>query len=133
MTLEEAARSANTEFLLPPQRNPRCFYVRPKSGPQGVAFMVTDDHLSRVDVSDARFRTGSGARIGSTEQEVMALYPGQIEVTPHPYLRTGHYLTFKPTSASDASYRVIFETDGTRVTGMRSGKMPEVDFTEGCS
>ena len=43
------------------------------------------------------------------------------------------YLTYVPKDKSDRNYRVVFETDGKRVLGFRAGKLPEVEFVEGCS
>ena len=44
----------------------------------------------------------------------------------------GNTATFVPTSANDANYRVIFETDGTTVVSFRAGKLPEVTNAIGC-
>jgi hypothetical protein len=95
--------------------------------------MVTSRTVARVDVYQGRIRTRSGVGIGTTEQDVMDTYPGQIEVSAHPYDETGHYLTFVPRDASDTAYRLIFETDGQVVTSFRSGRLPEVEWIEGCS
>ncbi|WP_267871531.1 hypothetical protein [Nostoc sp. CHAB 5715] len=38
-----------------------------------------------------------------------------------------------PKDRANQNYRVVFETDGKRVTQFRSGKLPEVEFVEGCS
>lgn len=83
--------------------------------------------------SKSRVTSLSGAKIGDTEARIKSLYPGQIEVTPHKYLSNGHYLTFVPKNSQDQANRLIFETDGSRVTAFRSGKLPEVSWVEGCS
>jgi hypothetical protein len=86
-----------------------------------------------VDIHDnPRITTLAGAKIGDTEQQIKSLYPGQIKVTPHEYVRGGHYLTFVPTDAQDKQYRVVFETDGKRVKNFRAGQIPEVEAIEGC-
>jgi hypothetical protein len=96
--------------------------------------MVTDGRISRVDIwRDSRVTTFSGAGIGDTEARIKALYPGKIQVSPHKYVRGGHYLTFVPKDRSDSNYRLVFETDGNRVTQYRAGKLPEVEFVEGCA
>jgi hypothetical protein len=33
----------------------------------------------------------------------------------------------------DTTHRIVFETDGQNVTLFRSGRMPEVEWVEGCS
>jgi len=89
-----------------------------------------------VDIEDkSAITTLSGAKIGDTEARIKALYPGQIKVSPHKYTGDsgGHYLTFVPKDKSDRFYRLIFETDGKQVTNFRSGKLPEVEYVEGCS
>jgi hypothetical protein len=89
--------------------------------------MVVDGRIARVDVENQSIATGAGARIGDSEARIKRLYP-QVEVTPHKYVR-GHYLTAMPAG----EYRIIFETDGVRVTRYRAGRMPEVKWIEGCS
>lgn len=73
------------------------------------------------------------APTGLAEDHIKALYSGQIEVTPHEYLLDGHYLTFVPKDPQDRVNRLIFETDGERVTQFRAGQLPEVAWVEGCS
>ena len=68
-----------------------------------------------------------------TEARIKSLYPGQIDVTEHPFEQRGHYLIFLPKDNADKNYRIVFETDGNRVTNFRSGKLPEVEYPDGCS
>jgi hypothetical protein len=111
-----------------------CSYVKPKTAPQGIQFMLTDGRIARVDVvKNKQITTVSGAKIGDTEAKIKSLYPGKIKVTPHKYVTGGNYLTFTPDSPNYKNYRVVFETDGNRVTQYRAGKLPEVEFVEGCS
>lgn len=136
MTVAEASLAAGTRLVQEAgyQDNPSCFYVTPKQKPKGMGFMVVGDRIARVDVwKNQSITTLSGAKIGDTEAKIKSLYPGQIQVTPHNYVPAGHYLTFVPKDRADRNYRVIFETDGKRVTGFRAGKRPEVEFVEGCS
>jgi len=131
MTVSQAAQAGSIRLVKSPGQNNSCYYVNPQGEPQEVGFMVTDGTISRVDVrKNSRITTLSGAKIGDTEARIKSLYPGQIQVTPHKYTN-GHYLTFIPKDGSN--YRVVFETDGKRVTEFRSGKLPEVEYVEGCS
>ena len=41
-----------------------------------------------------------------------------------------HYL--KPSDPA-LPYRLVFETDGERVTRYRAGRLPEVEWVEGCA
>lgn len=133
MTVSQARKAAGTRLVGDPP-NKYCYYIKPEREPKDVAFMVTEGRISRVDVwRNSKITTLKGAKIGDTEARIKSLYPGQIKVTPHNYVQGGHYLTFVPKDQSDENYRVVFETDGKRVTEFRSGKLPEVEFVEGCS
>ncbi len=134
MTVAEASRASGTKLV--GKGEPSCYYVQPQGAPKGLGFMVTGGRIARVDVYENKnITTLSGAKIGDTEARIKALYPGQIKVSPHNYTADsgGHYLTFVPKDKSDRFYRVVFETDGKRVTTFRAGKLPEVEFVEGCS
>jgi hypothetical protein len=99
--------------------------------PEGLGLMLEADTLVRIDVRDTTIATREGARVGDTEARVKSLYPG-IVTQPHKYTGPeGHYLVFTP--RGDARHRLVFETDGTRVTEWRVGRVPEVEYVEGCS
>ncbi|MBW4664272.1 MAG: hypothetical protein KME01_08745 [Chroococcus sp. CMT-3BRIN-NPC107] len=137
MTVTEASRVEGTKLVYKGKNvEPSCDFVFPQGAPKGLGFMVVDGRIARVDVYDKSFITTlSGAKIGDTEARIKALYPGQIKVTPHKYTGDsgGHYLTYVPKDKSDRNYRLVFETDGKRVTNFRAGKLPEVEYVEGCS
>src|SRR5919199_1484434 len=95
-------------------------------------FMVISGQIARVDIyGNSRITTISGAKIGDSEDRIKSLYA--VRITPHEYVRGGHYLTFIPTDTSDRQYRMVFETDGKRVKLIRSGRLPEVEYVEGCA
>jgi len=133
MTVEEASRAVRVELRAEDSLSPDCHYVSPVEGAEGLSFMVVGGTIARIDVFQGDIKTRSGVGIGTREQQVMDSYPGQIEVSSHPYDETGHYLTFVPRDAAERAYRVIFETDGRAVTSFRSGRLPEVQAIEGCS
>jgi hypothetical protein len=112
-----------------------CFYYKFQGGVPGLSMMVVGDRIVRIDIGqDSKITTRSGAGIGSTEDQIKEMYPGQIKVTRHPYVKGGHYLTFVPKSAADSKYRIIFETDRKdKVTEFRVGQIPEVEAIEGCA
>ena len=95
--------------------------------------MVVKGRIARVDVTEGPVKTRSGAAVGDTEAQVQARYSGNLQSSPHKYVQGGHYLTLVPSDAGDASFRLIFETDGTKVTRFRAGRQPEVSYIEGCS
>jgi len=110
-----------------------CTYASAAGSPPGVRFMVVDGRIARVDVDSASVATASGARVGDAEERVAALYRGRVRVTPHKYEPGGHYLEVTLAGAAGGDHRTIFETDGHRVTRFRVGKLPEVEWVEGCS
>ncbi|MEH2251132.1 hypothetical protein [Nostoc sp.] len=133
MTVSQAAKAAGTQLVGDPPNN-SCYYVKPQNEPKNLSFMVTKGRISRVDVrQNTQITTLKGAKIGDTEAQIKSLYAGQIQVTPHKYVQGGHNLTFVPKDRANQNYRVVFETDGKRVTQFHSGKLPEVEFVEGCS
>jgi hypothetical protein len=135
LTVAETARAAGIKLVPLDSSSPKdaCYYVKPQ-GLKDVGFMVIDGKVARVDVwSESKVTTLRGAKIGDSEARIKSLYPGQIKVTPHEYVTGGHYLTFTPKDKADKNYRLVFETDGKRVNQMRSGKLPEVSYIEGCS
>jgi hypothetical protein len=94
--------------------------------------MAVGGQIARVEVRDATVATAAGARVGDTESRINALYPGRVQTGPHKYT-DGHYLVVRRGAGADSAYRLVFETDGQRVTGYRGGRMPEVEWVEGCS
>lgn len=109
-----------------------CDYVRPKALPAHTMLMVINDTIVRVDVDSVGVRTAEGAQVGDSETSVLELYRGRISVEPHKYTGPeGHYLVVS--SPGDTLHRIIFETDGQRVTGYRAGRRPAVEYVEGCA
>jgi len=132
MTVGEAEQALGDSLtLLGPKMEP-CYYVVATARP-GIAFMIIEGRLARLDVEQqSTVQTDAGAKIGDTEDHIRSLYPGHIEVQPHKYT-DGHYLIVTPTAPAHGNHRIIFETDGKRVTGYRAGRLPEVQWVEGCS
>ena len=131
MTLAQAGQELGTQLAPPASGAEQCGYVQPVPGLDSVAFMVVSGRIARVDVMGRRFSTVEGARVGDTEARIDSLYRGRVEVQPHKYT-DGHYLVVRPMERGSA-YRIVFETDGNRVTRYRAGRLPEVGWVEGCS
>ena len=135
MTLGEASKAAEIAFEpVGGSTNLECRYFQPKEGPEGIGLMVVNDRIIRIDIwPGSAIKTLSGAGIDSTEAEIEALYPGQIEVSSHKYT-DGQYLTFMPKDGAANLYRLVFETDAEgRVTQFRAGQFPAVTWVEGCT
>ena len=134
MTIKQASQSSGLKLIQVSSggEDYGCFYFKPQNNPKGVSFMVTDERISRVDIDNPRITTISGAKIGDSEKRIKSLYAGQIQVTPHEYIINGHYLTYVPRDSKDRNYRVVFESNGSIITEIRAGKLPEVLYVEGC-
>ncbi|MGH9179262.1 MAG: hypothetical protein ACRD0N_12010 [Acidimicrobiales bacterium] len=110
-----------------------CTLYGPERGFDGLSFLVASGVVARADVTAGTTTTAEGVAIGHTEAEAQRRYGNRLRVTPHDFSIGGHYLTLVPTERADAGYRLVLETDGVRVTSMRAGRLPEVEYTEGCS
>ena len=139
MTVDEASQSAGIKLIRSGSGGRdeyQCSYVAPKGELKDIAFMVTKGRIARVEIRDKRITTIRGARIGDTLDRIISLYPGQIQIIKAPLTSrpegNSKHLTFVPKDAADKNYRIIFETTFDRVREFRSGKLPEVEFLEGC-
>ncbi len=132
MSVRTAEGASDTCLAADREVNGDCYYVLPAGGPEGVALLVTARTIERVDIFSGTTTTRSGAGIGTTELELQDLFPDQIEIRDHPTDPNGHELWFVPRDEGDAKFRVVFETDGTRVTRFRSGRIPQVNDPVTC-
>ena len=129
MSLDEVNVATHNGIDIPPRLD-ECTYIRPKNAPEGVALMVENGTVSRVDVTQGTVATTEGARIDDSEDRIKSLYGDNVKVMPHKYT-AGHYLVVTP--AGGGENRIVFETDGKKVLRYRSGKEPAVEYVEGCS
>ena len=109
-----------------------CSYWRAPQWP-GLAMMVSGGRVVRIETEDARYRTASGARVGMTEAEILAIYGRAMRVEDHAYTGPdGHYLVYR---ARNEPYGMIVETDYAtgRAASIRVGTWEAVQLVEGCS
>jgi hypothetical protein len=132
MTLTEAVNMGLVNER--PDMKSACDFVFPAVGagiPFGVNVMVVKGKIARIDVDTGTVTTEDGVKIGDTEDKVKSVYGDELQIQPHKYIEGGHYMTVKGDSAS-AGKAIVFETDGKRVTMFRAGRLPEVNWVEGC-
>ena len=130
-TLAEASTALGEEMMHhEPSEGSTCSYAFSPKMP-GVAFMLDGETIVRIDTMEGDIETPEGIGIGDTEEAVRAAYGEGLIVTPHKYT-DGHYLTVDGTG-DDAMLRYVFETDGQVVTAYRAGRLPQVEWIEGCS
>ena len=132
MTPEQANSAVEGSLRLPRgSTGDACDYALPR-GVEGLAFMIEQGKVVRVEVSRPDIHTVEGAGIGDREARIYELYRGRVRASPLKYT-TGHYLTVVPSDTAGHPYRLIFETDGAVVTSFRGGALPQVQYVEGCS
>jgi hypothetical protein len=129
---EAEARSALGGAFPKPAGSGECAYVTIEAAPGAPRAMLVGGRIARLEVRDSAIATDRGARVGDTESYIQELYPGRVSVQPHKYTN-GHYLVVTPAAPADSAFRIVFETDSTRVTQYRMGRLPEVEWVEGCS
>lgn len=130
MSVAEARAALGGQLADP--ANSDCDHVRAPGGPAGLLLMIVRGEVARIEVNDSTISTAAGARVGDTEGRINELYSGRVQTSSHKYV-DGHYLTVRRGAGSDTVHRLVFETDGRRVTRFRAGRMPEVEWVEGCS
>ena len=127
MTLAEAAAASPVQLSAKRDWS-ECTYIEPSPAPEGLMFMVLDGRIARADVMTPEVPTAEGVRVGDSEARIYGAYGDDNVVrAPHKYTE-GSYLTIAP----DPNHRLVFETDGSRVTRFRAGRLPEVEWVEGC-
>ncbi len=126
----EAATAVGSAFAAAAGASPECSYAEWAAAPAGVRVMLVNDTVARVEVTQAGVTTAEQGRIGDAEGRIQSLYATKVYIRPHKYT-TGKYMVVIP--PEDTTHRIVFETDGQNVTLFRSGRMPEVEWTEGCS
>jgi hypothetical protein len=133
MSRERAERAAGMDLVwMGPALN-GCRYLRPQDRDVRASFMVRNRRIVRVDVHRRGIRTVSGFRVRDREQAVRDRFAGRLRITPHEYVQGGWYLEYVPRDREDRNRRVVFETDGERVTYIRAGRLPEARWIEGCA
>lgn len=98
---------------------------------KGVSMMLAGGHVARVDVFEPGVQTVRGARVGDSAERVRALYGAQLVDSPHFYAGSsgGRYLTYW---SGNHRFAVRFETESGKVARYYAGRLPEVEYVEGC-
>ena len=133
MTVQDAAQAIGARSPGAPPSSTGCVYVSLPNTPPGLRVMAIRDTVVRIDIDSGRVATGLGARIGDPEWRTRDLYGSRVTVQPSKYVRGGSTITVSPIPPTDSGRRIVFETDGSRVTSYRAGRVPEVQWVEGCS
>lgn len=136
MTVEEAITAAGLDLVgeLDPTISPNCYYVTPDDEElAGVMFMVFEGRVARVEVhAPSTIETPSGVKVGMTEQEILDKFGDRVQESTE-FRVDGKALVYFPEDEDEADNRVVFEIDEGFVTAMRAGRVPAVQFGEGCA
>ena len=131
MSVAEARAAAGTELSL--EKEPYCDVLTAPRGPAGVSLIVTDPASGRIDliiVKESTVSTVSGIRVGSTEAQVLAAYPGRVR-TVNPSLPV-HRVIYEAADPALADRVLVFVIDGGRVATMYAGVRNQAEADEIC-
>jgi hypothetical protein len=106
---------------------PACDVVAFKAYP-GVRFMVENGVITRADLQDLSLPNSTGISAAMTLDEIRRRYPEAI-VTPHKYDPKGQTVVIRSPGKPRA---VVLETSQGRITRIRAGLQPAVEYVEGC-
>jgi hypothetical protein len=105
-----------------------CYYLSPSKDADLPHFMIESNTVVRIEVFSNSVITQDGVPVGSSKNEVIAVYKN-VKVSPHPYdFQTGEYLEAKLPDGNG----IIFETSNDIVTSFRLGSYPAISYIEGC-
>lgn len=103
----------------------------PLSGKRdGIWLMFREGQLVRTEARTPVVTDTEGIRVGDGEATVTARYGDRIRRSTHKWV-DGFYLTILP-ATGDTLRRTVIEIEKGLVLLIRAGRMPEVEWTEGC-
>lgn len=103
-----------------------CRYVSFASLPN-VQFMAENNVITRADASRG-VENALHISIDGALSNVTAKYPA-VRITAHKYDADGRYVIFE---GADRKTAIVFEASGGKITKVRAGPEPSVEYVEGC-
>jgi hypothetical protein len=130
MTAEQVMRLADFPGMERKKPAGECWYLRYHGGGTDFDLMIIQDKVVRLELNGAStLGTFAGARIGSSEDDLKALYGARLDIQPHKYDEHGHTITMK---SSGGDYGLRFETSSGKVTAIQAGPWQHLNYVEGC-
>jgi hypothetical protein len=131
MTVDEARAAAGVP--LASAHEGACDVLTAPGGPAGLDLIVTQatGRIQVIHVRDETIATVSGIRVGATEEEVLAAYPGRLR-TVNPALPR-HRLVYEAKDPALADRVVVFVIAEGGVTHMYAGNRADVESDEICA
>ena len=120
--VEAALKQRATE----PYTKTGCDYAEFKRYP-GLRFMIEDGVVTRADARKG-VKNSAKVSVGMSLKTVKARFPA-ASIQPHKYDDEGHYVIL---STEDGSSAIVLEESKGRVTAVRAGRKPSVQYVEGC-
>jgi len=103
-----------------------CRYVSFASLPH-VRFMVESEVVTRAEASPG-VENALHVSVGESLSSVTTKHP-TTRIVPHKYDPAGHYVIFE---SADKKAAVVLEEEGGKITSIRAGLEPSVEYVEGC-
>jgi hypothetical protein len=128
MTINRAEEVSRLELLPVTSSNlfnKDCYYVEPQTGIglERVRFLVVKDAIATIEVSrNYSLYTANGAQVGQSIDEVKRIYGKNL-------ITKDNTLVYTP---AKKKYRIVFETEKSHITGYKAGRMPEINYVNGC-
>jgi phosphoribosylformimino-5-aminoimidazole carboxamide ribonucleotide (ProFAR) isomerase len=124
-----------------PELDDNCTYYALRSTQDSlVHYMVEHGRITRIDIdyvaslrrhTYSPITTATGIGIGSTETDIRRAYGRNLKIVPDPYMEDqGNNLTVEDRGHNRG---ILFETAHGRVTSIRAGVHPALEYSEGCS
>jgi hypothetical protein len=134
MAVEEVSETGLKLTPVEGSSSRECQYYRIEDYVEPIGLMAVDGQVLRIDVWPGSLTTAlSGAKIGTTESELLEYYgEDRLEATYNSNTQ-GKTIVFTPRDPGEDVYRLVFETDERgRVVQYRAGQFPSVTWPEGC-
>jgi serine/threonine-protein kinase len=132
MTESEAERAGDFELTFDGFGTGQCKYLT-SDAVKDVGFMFNKGTLARIDTTNPNSETISGVSVGDSEADVYEAYGDQIEREANYYdPENASYLTYVPEDPADKT-RVLFDVNDGQIINIRAGRLPEINYVEGCA
>lgn len=144
MSVKEAEAAVGDKMVVSSLFNePSCSTYYLEASPRGLRFMTSDGIIVRIDVFGFKrpelgfvaFKTPEGVGLGTLEADVLAAYKdAKVVVKPHFYTYPdNHYIIVTMSDPAQQDLRILFETSNGKISTYRVGRLPEVEYVEGCA
>jgi hypothetical protein len=96
----------------------------------GVNYLATNLHIATISVGERGIATRAGIRVGDTAADLRRAYGSRLQSDPNKYTpKAVDYSVSFPRQRK----LVFYANPRGRIGQMTGGRMPEIDYVEGCS